>query len=406
MKKRIITRTSSTDQSRIIVAEGTSQVADPTRICHITTVHPPDDARILFRMCSALAKKGFLVELIAPGKIPVNGAAVRSSCWNGKIAKAARIRRIQLALRAALSTRASIYHFHDPELIPLGLALKILRPSAAVVYDVHEDYPAFMMEKYWIPKTLRALIARGARYANAIAALCVDGIVTADPGVERDFRKSAGNRTAVYYNFPLLSQFDPPLGEQTFIDVDLVYIGGMSNRAGTFVLLDALALLAGQGVRPSVKLAGYTDGDEGRRALEAGIQTRGLQSHVKLQGRLPYSQVPSWIRSGRIGLVLLQSIAKFMKNIPSKMFEYWACGLPVIASDLPPIRQFLIEGKNGLFFHPSSPKDLARAIRYLLEYPDEAKTMGDFARKLVCSEWNVERQIDDLINFYKKIHSS
>jgi glycosyltransferase involved in cell wall biosynthesis len=92
-----------------------------------------------------------------------------------------------------------------------------------------------------------------------------------------------------------------------------------------------------------------------------------------------------------------------MKNIPSKMFEYWACGLPVIASDLPPIRQFLLDGKNGIFFQPSSPEDLARAMKFLLNHPAEARTMGDFARELVRSKWNVDRQVDHLINFYERI---
>ena len=159
----------------------------------------------------------------------------------------------------------------------------------------------------------------------------------------------------VYYNFPLLSMFKPPAVSDSDVKTDLVYVGGMSDRAGTFVLLDALSLLAKEGRRPSVRLAGYTDGEEGRRAVQNGIENRGLQAQVEFRGRIPYSEVPGWIRSGRIGLVTLQPIPKFMKNIPSKMFEYWACGLPVIASDLPPIRQFLSDGKNGLLFDPSSP---------------------------------------------------
>src|SRR5262249_427027 len=136
------------------------------------------------------------------------------------------------------------------------------------------------------------------------------------------------------------------------------------------------------------------------------IETRGLESHVKFYGRLSYSQVPAWIRSGRIGLVTLQPIAKFMKNIPSKMFEYWACGLPVIASDLPSIRQFLVNGKNGLLFSPSSPPDLARAITFLLDHPAEARAMGDFGLGIVRNKWNGDRQVDDLIEFYERIHTS
>jgi glycosyltransferase involved in cell wall biosynthesis len=177
----------------------------------------------------------------------------------------------------------------------------------------------------------------------------------------------------------------------------------MSERAGTFVLLDALVELAAQGIRPSVRLAGYTDGEVGGQTLQKGIQDRGLGAGVELRGRMSHSDVPAWIRSGRIGLVTLQPIEKFMKNIPSKMFEYWACGLPVIGSDLPPISRFLSDGVNGVLFSPSSPKDLARAIRFLIERPAETAAMGRSGQQLVHEKWNSEQQVDQLVRFYEQI---
>jgi len=329
---------------------------------------------------------------------------VRMSPWNARIAGARRIRRIALAWRAALAEHVDIYHFHDPELIPLGLALKARRPSSAVVYDVHEDYPAMMLEKYWIPRPLRGITAQAAGLANRAAGHWLDGIVTADPDVERDFQPVARNRTLAYYNFPVLDLFRPTPGEQVG-KTDLVYVGGMSERAGTFILLDALTVLAGQGIRPTVRLAGYTDGQAGLLAVQKGIRSRGLDAQVELRGRLPHSQVPAWIRSGRIGLVTLQAIPKFMKNIPSKMFEYWACGLPVIASRLPPICQFLEHGKNGLLFSPTSAEDLAGAVRGLLERPDEIAAMGRCGQQRVHETWNNDRQVDGLLRFYDQIRS-
>jgi glycosyltransferase involved in cell wall biosynthesis len=308
-----------------------------------------------------------------------------------------------LALRAALAERVDIYHFHDPELIPLGLALKVLRPSAAVVYDVHEDYPAMMRVKYWIPGPLRPLIAKAAHLANTAAGVCLDGIVVADPNVQQDFQHVALHKSIVYYNFPTLSLFTPAPAESSVAQVDLVYIGGMSDRAGMFVLLDALVLLAQQSLTPSVRLAGYTDGDAGLAAMQQGIRTRGLSAQIELRGRIPHTQVPAWIRSGRIGLVTLQPIAKFLKNIPTKMFEYWACGLPVIASDLPPIRPFLTNGKNGLLFVPTSAEDLARVIGWLMRHPGEGKAMGQYGQEQVAKDWNNDRQIDSLIGLYEQI---
>jgi glycosyltransferase involved in cell wall biosynthesis len=325
------------------------------------------------------------------------------SAWNAQIGKAKRLKRLDLALRAALAEPADVYHFHDPELIPLGFALKVLKPSAAVVYDVHEDYPAMMRVKYWLPRPLRPLIAWATHIANIASGRCFDGIVVADPGVRRDFQHVAGHKTMVYYNFPTRSLFTSETVGPSVAQADLVYLGEMSERSGIFVFLDALVLLAQQGLTPSARLAGYTDGAAGLAAIQQGIRSRSLSAQVEVRGRMPHTHVPAWIRSGRIGLVLLQPIAKFMKNIPTKMFEYWACGLPVIASDLPPIRPFLTDGKNGLLFDPTSAEDLARAIDWLVRHPHEGKAMGQYGHEQVSTDWNNDRQIDALIGFYEQI---
>jgi glycosyltransferase involved in cell wall biosynthesis len=370
-------------------------------ICHITTVHPAKDARIFYRMSRALAERGYTVTLIAPESF--EDSLVRMSTWNTQIERSGRTKRFALALRATLSEGADIYHFHDPELLPLGFVLKALRPSAAVVYDVHEDYPAMMRVKYWIPERLRPLVAQAAHLANTAAGVCLDGIVVADPHVQQDFRHVALHKTIVYYNFPTLSLFTPAPAEPPVVQADLVYIGGMSERSGIFVLLDALVLLAKQGITPFVRLAGYTDGVAGLVAIQQGIRTRGLGTQVELRGRIPHTQVPAWIRSGRIGLVTLQPIAKFLKNIPTKMFEYWVCGLPVIASDLPPIRPFLTHGKNGLLFAPTSAEDLAHVIAWLMKNPFVGQVMGQHGQEQVFRDWNNDRQIDGLIRLYEQI---
>jgi glycosyltransferase involved in cell wall biosynthesis len=307
-----------------------------------------------------------------------------------------------LALRAALAEEADVYHFHDPELITVGIALKALRRSRAVVYDVHEDYPSMMMEKYWLPGPIRPLISKGAAVTNRLAALCLDGIVTADPWVANDFASAAREKTIVYYNFPVPSLFSAN-GKSTPVKADLVYVGGISERSGIFVLLDALKLLGQQGCRPTVRLAGYTDGKKGAALIEKAISDHGLNEQVDFVGRIPHSDVPTLIRSGRIGLVMLQPIPKFMKNIPSKMFEYWACGLPVIASDLPPIRRFLSDGEQGLLFSPDSAASLAQAIRFMLEQPEERQRMGRLGQMQISQQWNNETQVDQLIRFYEKI---
>jgi glycosyltransferase involved in cell wall biosynthesis len=92
-----------------------------------------------------------------------------------------------------------------------------------------------------------------------------------------------------------------------------------------------------------------------------------------------------------------------MKNIPSKMFEYWACGLPVLASDLPPIRQFLVEGENGYLFAPASASQLAERIAYLLSHPERCRSLGSAGQRLVETQWNNDSQIAQLVDFYERL---
>jgi glycosyltransferase involved in cell wall biosynthesis len=371
-------------------------------ICHITTVHPIKDARIFYRMCRGLAAKKIEVVLIAPGSFAAE-PYLRASSWNDSLAQASRIQRAGIALRAALAEDADVYHFHDPELIPMALLLKALKPSRAVVYDVHEDYPSMMRDKYWLPRWTRPAAALGARLANHLAGRFLSGIVVADRGVAADFMKIAPRKIFLHYNFPALDLFAHPDGPPPRPMADLVYLGGLSERAGIFVLLDALEILAASGIKPTARLAGYTDGEKGLETIDAALHKRGLCEQVEFHGRLAHTQVPEWLRAGRIGLVMLQAVPKFMKNIPSKMFEYWACGLPVLASDLPPIRQFLIEGENGYLFAPASAVQLAERIAHLLYNSEQCRSLGRAGQRMVERQWNNDNQIAQLIDFYERL---
>jgi len=62
----------------------------------------------------------------------------------------------------ALHVRAAVYHFHDPELIPVGLILRAL--GKHVIYDVHEDVPADILGKYYLARRIRSSL--GCAFGN------------------------------------------------------------------------------------------------------------------------------------------------------------------------------------------------------------------------------------------------
>ena len=129
----------------------------------------------------------------------------------------------------------------------------------------------------------------------------------------------------------------------------------LSERAGTFLLLDAMRILSVRGKDCKLLLIGYFDDDAAKNKLRGYIKALALESNVEIRGRLDHESMSSALGEARIGVSPLQPIPKFLLNIPVKIFEYWACGLPVVASDLPPMRPFFRDGEAGLLFMQEAP---------------------------------------------------
>ena len=119
------------------------------KICHITTVHSAFDIRIFYKECVSLTKAGFETHIIAPHLKDefVNGIFIHS-LPKPKNRKERVLKLLNLAFKKAVDLNADIYHFHDPELIPVGLKLKKI--GKIVIYDVHEDVPRDILTKEYI----------------------------------------------------------------------------------------------------------------------------------------------------------------------------------------------------------------------------------------------------------------
>jgi len=106
------------------------------------------------------------------------------------------------------------------------------------------------------------------------------------------------------------------------------------------------------------------------------------QDRLRFVDRVPNTEVPYWIRAFDVALAPFprtDHYAYFMS--PLKLFEYIAAGVPILATDLPSIREVLRHGENAWLVPPSDPKALAEGIRNLLENPDLAERLAQQARK-------------------------
>ena len=106
------------------------------------------------------------------------------------------------------------------------------------------------------------------------------------------------------------------------------------------------------------------------------------EDRLQFVDRVPNSEVPYWIRSCDIATIpwTWTEFSAYFTS-PLKLFEYMAAGVPILATDLPSIREVLRHGENAWLVPPGDPKALAEGIRHLLENPNLAEGLARQARE-------------------------
>ena len=140
--------------------------------------------------------------------------------------------------------------------------------------------------------------------------------------------------------------------------------------------------------------------------LRRDAQFRGVAESVEVVGRVPFAEVGRHLGRAAVGWVPWQPAPKNQKNVPTKLFEYMAFGLPVVASDLASIRPFVAEGDTGRLVCADDPEAHAAAILELLRDRDYAAAMGRRGREAVASRFNWAAVEGRLLDLYDRVAGS
>lgn len=370
-----------------------------TRVAHLTSVHTTMDTRIFWRQCKSVQRAGYDLALIAVHDrdeviegIPVL-AVPRARNRAERLAKTWRH-----ILKAAIDYDAALYHFHDPELIPLGLWLR--RLGKHVIYDVHEDVPLQIRLKTWLPGPLRAGTAMATDLLERLAAHRLSAIVSATPPIANKFKGfSPAAEVVTVQNFPPLeelSQAGRPWAER---ERRATFVGVVCQVRGANEAVDAMACIeADKGIRLDL-LGNYSPPELG----EALAGRLGWQHTDASGGRVTREELASKLGKSMVGLVCTHMVAEYPESYPVKMFEYMSAGIPVVASECPLWRQIVTEANCGILVDPMDPQAIASAIEELIEDPRRAEQMGRNGRNAVEAQYNWRSQEEKLLQLYERL---
>jgi O-antigen/teichoic acid export membrane protein/glycosyltransferase involved in cell wall biosynthesis len=382
--------------------------AGPEAVCVMTSVHPAADVRIQ-KQALSLSRAGHGVTLVAPAHLPKDGIdEMHVTLVQVRLPRSRPGRMVVGSLRilgAAMRARAILYHFHDPELLPVGLLLKTL--GKTVVYDVHEDYPEQVKSKQYLPMFLRGAVSSLVGLAEKAIAARLDGVVCATDAIAAKFKHG---RVVTVRNYSLLSRSSHPSHPTNSslatrnpqpvaprLPFRLVYLSGtLTPGRGVTSMVRAMELLDD---RFELVLAGRFVTPE----YEAEVRALAGFKRVRYIEPVPHGQVWGMYGECDAGLVCLLPLERYKVSLPVKMFEFMAAGLPVIASDFPLFRE-LVEGNGcGICVDPEAPQRIASAARLLAGDAGLVRQMGEMGRKAVLEKYNWEAEAQTLLGLYRTL---
>ncbi|MFD1416317.1 glycosyltransferase [Oceanobacillus jeddahense] len=366
------------------------------RVVHLTTVHHPHDPRIYHKECKSLKKAGFDVYLIAKETeagvdkesgikhIPIKDYTSR---WE-RMTKGA-----WTLYKQAKKLDADVYHFHDPELLPVAWLLKNNRNH--VIYDIHEDYITSMLQKEYLPKPVRKFAAKIYKKMEQFFTKKMELILA-----EKYYKDIYPDGDCVL-NYPMVNTAFLKHQREGEAEDKLIYTGNVTDVRGAYLhaklpLIDEKITMNYIG-KCSIEFAEEIyriAKDQANRIYITGVNQYIPKEKIE-QAYLNHN----WLA----GVAIFPETEHYMKKELTKFFEYMNAGIPIICSNFPVWKNFIDTYQCGITVDPHNEQEIKDALEYLRNHPDEAKQMGENGKKAVQEQLNWGKEEEKLINIYQHL---
>lgn len=371
------------------------------KVIIFSTVHKILDTRISYRQAKALMDNGYSVRLYG---IESEKPDVEGINFSSLKERKSRLKRFLFSFSLffkLLKDKGDIYHFHDPELIPTGILLALF--GKKVIYDSHEHYPDVLLDRYWIPKIFKYIIAVIYNIFEAAGLSLFAGMIVTNEINEKKYMKK-NIRLALIRNYPLpeIILAEDDLNNHRF-NCTLLYLGKIFEIRGIENLLEIIRIVHQSIPEVRLRLVGELYPDDYGRVLSGKIRSLGLENIVSIEKSVPYFKIKDITRECDIGMMVFKPTLNNMYVTPNKMFEYMAGGLPLIASDFPAMAKIIKEVDSGLLVNPDNKEEVSRSIVQLLRDENLRNRLSRNGYNAVKNKYNWEKESEKFLKFYEEI---
>lgn len=275
------------------------------------------------------------------------------------------------ALRGLRRFRPTVVHAHW--VVPGGLVARALRPFTRTPYVV----TAHGGDAY-------ALRGRPARRLKRLVLVRAAATVPVSDDIGRLLAPVAPMREPVPMGVDV-SRIRADVGERRPQRGRVLFIGRLVAKKGVDILLQAVAEV------PDASLV-VAGGGPLEFELRALVDRLGLAHRVELLGAVPRSAVMHELsRAAVVALPSQVGAGGDQDGVPVVLGEAIAAGVPVVASDIGGLAEYLVDGESGLLVPPGVPTELAAALTDALDNPEKAAALAANATDRVLPLLSIDR---------------
>jgi glycosyltransferase involved in cell wall biosynthesis len=280
------------------------------------------------------------------------------------------VRSLQIVRTLLDSERIDVLHMHSRYATLLG-ALAARRRHVARIYTVHSDF-----------RNLRFL------------PFYPSHVICPSEAIRESWRRHSAFRTDA--NISIISHGIEQRALRVVEKVDgslFCFVGRFDSFKRADLVLEALATLRAGGVPLRVRLVG--SGPE-EASLRIHVARLALENAVEFRGyvRDVYAELQD-----ALALVFPSDA---LDSVGYVNLEASSIGVPVIASRLPQLGEYVRHGQTGLLFKPGDALSLAAAMRYAYEHPEEMAGIGRAAYKQVRERNSIQDMVGATLNVYRQ----
>ena len=303
----------------------------------------------------------------------------------------------------AKNVSADVYHLHDMELCRIALQLKKLPQRPKVIYDAHEPFVEnlkdYWRERSWFKIFLNDIpsILAEKKILNKI-----DYLIATEENVASRFRKKNSN-TSIIYNYSFFYPDESLLNEKK--EYDAIYCGGISEKKGIFLILEAVINAKKKGRELKVIMVGNFTSPEEEFKVKKIIEKENLHDNIIFTGKIPIEDIADYYKKSKISFCLFPKNRTNQLILPIKVFEYMSFGLPIIGSNFGHVKEIIEKNDAGICVDPHNCEQVTSAILELLRDDSYRKREAEIM-SLTREKYSWEKEEPKLLDIYCYLGSS